>query len=260
MADKKEYAVFVKEALLEPKHYKKLSERNAIFLYLWFLQKVTHVDKKTGLGIVLGGKPFKSGDFGLVSSRVSSLMLQVLERGGYVQTTLTPYGKVVWVTKCVKYFGRNIEQFAGFSRQLGMDLEVEQNVPALSKRVTQNVQPLTQNVQPNKTIQLDNTVTTNTSLVEESRLVNLLHESAMRNYRFIKPMKPDKLTRDAEELERMHRIDGYSYQLIEAVITWSQQDNFWKQNVRSVKSLRKQFESLMVKAQTQMQRVVVIRP
>lgn len=273
MAEKKEYAVFVKEALLDPKHYRILQKRNSIFLYLWLLQKVTHVDKKTGLGIVLGGKPFKCKDFEMVSRLTCQRMFEVLEQHGYIKTTRTPYGHVVWVTKCVKYFGREISQFAGFSKQMPMDFDeskkIVMDVPKEHITMFPDGTSLDQNGTSNKTIQLDNTVTTK-SLVEDSktepkyddddmRLTDILLTEVRTNYPFIKPPSEAKLCKDHEEMNRLHRIDGYGYDVIEAVIFWSQQDNFWKQNIRSVGKLRKQFDTLLIKAKTHAQRGVIIR-
>jgi hypothetical protein len=50
-----------------------------------------------------------------------------------------------------------------------------------------------------------------------------------------------------KDMERLHRLDGYSYQQIEAVIRYAQADNFWRSNVLSPMKLRKQFGSLQLK-------------
>jgi hypothetical protein len=57
----------------------------------------------------------------------------------------------------------------------------------------------------------------------------------------------------APDIEKLHRIDGYDYKLIEAVLKWSQQDSFWKQNIRSGSTLRKQFEKLLIRIKTEQQ-------
>jgi hypothetical protein len=46
----------------------------------------------------------------------------------------------------------------------------------------------------------------------------------------------------------MRRLDERSPEQIRGIIEWSQKDEFWKQNIRSVSKLRKQFDNLLVKA------------
>lgn len=50
-----------------------------------------------------------------------------------------------------------------------------------------------------------------------------------------------------QEIERLNRLDGYSYEQIERTIRWVQQDNFWRSNVLSPAKLRKQFGALQLK-------------
>lgn len=51
-----------------------------------------------------------------------------------------------------------------------------------------------------------------------------------------------------QEMERLNRIDGYSYEQIERTIRWVQQDSFWRSNVLSPAKLRKQFGQLQLKS------------
>lgn len=53
----------------------------------------------------------------------------------------------------------------------------------------------------------------------------------------------------AQELDRMHRLDGRTWDQIEGSIRFALQDEFWCQNVHSPASLRKQFDKLAMKAQ-----------
>ncbi len=55
----------------------------------------------------------------------------------------------------------------------------------------------------------------------------------------------------ALEIERLHRIDGYEYKLIEGIMRWSQQDSFWADNILSAATLRKQFDKLYLKAKSE---------
>jgi hypothetical protein len=51
----------------------------------------------------------------------------------------------------------------------------------------------------------------------------------------------------AKDIEKINHIDGYSYFLIEEVIKWAQNDDFWKKNILSGAKLRKQFNTLTSK-------------
>jgi hypothetical protein len=44
-----------------------------------------------------------------------------------------------------------------------------------------------------------------------------------------------------DPIEKLNRIDGYDYKTIMLVMKWTQQDDFWKQNILSGQTLRKQF-------------------
>jgi len=50
------------------------------------------------------------------------------------------------------------------------------------------------------------------------------------------------------DMERINRIDGYSFEQIERTIRWVQQDSFWRSNVLSPAKLRKQFGALQLKS------------
>lgn len=78
-------------------------------------------------------------------------------------------------------------------------------------------------------------------------LCQLLFELMSKNYPNIKEKPLRNL--DYETINKLNRIDGHEYQTIEFIIRWSQQDEFWRRNIRSAIKLRKQFNNLMVQAQ-----------
>ena len=51
-------------------------------------------------------------------------------------------------------------------------------------------------------------------------------------------------------MDKINRIDGFDYATIEYIIRWCQQDDFWKQNIRSGNTLRRQFVALMIRAKS----------
>lgn len=77
-------------------------------------------------------------------------------------------------------------------------------------------------------------------------LTELLYSLVKENYPFLK--EKNNVEKDYAEMNRLSRIDGFNYKQIEFIIKWATHDDFWKQNIRSVLKLRKQFESLLIKA------------
>lgn len=56
--------------------------------------------------------------------------------------------------------------------------------------------------------------------------------------------KIDCIDRWAKDIEKMHRIDGRSWQNIEKAIDWAMNDSFWQQNIWSGANLRKHYDKL----------------
>lgn len=82
----------------------------------------------------------------------------------------------------------------------------------------------------------------------QSRVLSeLLAELVKNNYSFVNTT-PDKWVSD---IDKINRIDGYNFETIEYIIRWSQQDDFWKQNIRSGNTLRRQFVTLMIRAKSE---------
>lgn len=85
---------------------------------------------------------------------------------------------------------------------------------------------------------------------EALELSRLLQTRIIENFDFVKPKDKD-IENWAGSIEKIHRIDGYDWELIRAVIEWSQKDNFWKKNIRSGHKLRQQFTTLLVNVKTE---------
>lgn len=79
------------------------------------------------------------------------------------------------------------------------------------------------------------------------RLSSALQVSVQENYPFVK-LKQQDYGKWTADIEKIHRLDGYDWNVIEMVLKWSQQDDFWKQNIRSGAKFRKQFERLLIAA------------
>ena len=99
--------------------------------------------------------------------------------------------------------------------------------------------------QTNNHIELrTNELTTRTYGDEVTQLSNLLADLIEANG-IKRPAVTDKWH---QEIERLNRLDGYSYEQIERTIRWVQQDSFWRSNVLSPAKLRKQFGALQLKS------------
>lgn len=80
---------------------------------------------------------------------------------------------------------------------------------------------------------------------EDIRLANLLADLIIANGSK-KPTVTDKWYSD---IEKLHRIDGRTYEQIEAAIRWCQNDSFWVGNIQSPKKLRAQYDQMRLQAQ-----------
>lgn len=100
--------------------------------------------------------------------------------------------------------------------------------------------------QTNNHIELrTNELITPTFNSEIVRLANLLAELIVANGSK-RPVTNEKWYSD---IEKLHRIDGRSYEQIEAAIRWCQDDSFWKGNILSPGKLRKQYDTMRLQAQ-----------
>jgi len=99
---------------------------------------------------------------------------------------------------------------------------------------------------------------TNSFGIKDKELTELLYLKVKENYSFIKDKTEKQKIKDYEEMNRLHRIDERTYEQIEFIINFSQDDSFWKQNIRSVSKLRKQFDNLAVKAKSKYQANIVV--
>jgi len=98
---------------------------------------------------------------------------------------------------------------------------------------------------------------------DDERLTTLLYSLVKENYPFLfekdeKSLKK-KFEKDCVEMNKLNRLDGRDYKKIEFIILWSQKDEFWKKNIRSVQKLRKQFDTLMVHAQSEYEKNQVVK-
>jgi len=100
----KGFGIYVKNDLLEPKHVKNMG--NAIWLYLWLLDKMTSINEN-GIGKVLGGKPITYEEVNKdvpLPIRNYRRYIGKLRDGGYINTIRTPAGLSISLNKAFKPF------------------------------------------------------------------------------------------------------------------------------------------------------------
>lgn len=100
------YFIYVSNGILDKEHQKKIG--NALWQYLWCLDKVTKIDKD-GYGLVWGGKPIKLEDIGGIHTVNVSKNLAKLKKAGYLDLKRTPYGLIVRVVKVKKFYGKDVK-------------------------------------------------------------------------------------------------------------------------------------------------------
>lgn len=101
----KGFGIYVKNDLLEPKHFKAIGQ--ALWLYLWLLDKMTSISED-GIGKVLHGVPVKFSKINQdlpMSPSSYTRYIEALEQAGYITALRTPYGHVFAITKAKKIFG-----------------------------------------------------------------------------------------------------------------------------------------------------------
>ena len=152
----KGFFIEVSNDLLDPKHCQQMGD--AVWLFMWLLDKMTVIDHDLGEGKVLGGKPIKyedvKDDLG-ISRSTYIRWLEILRKEPYIATLRTPYGQVITVLKAKKRFGRSVIN------------DTSEKKARSSKTGTSDTPKVThlshENGTSNKTVSVDTTVDTNTT-------------------------------------------------------------------------------------------------
>ncbi|MFA6997228.1 MAG: hypothetical protein WC181_08260 [Defluviitoga sp.] len=90
--------------------------------------------------------------------------------------------------------------------------------------------------------------------LKDKELADYIFTETKKRYPFTKDKTEKQMEKEYEEMNRLHRLDGFEYDVIKAVAVFSQEDNFWQQNIRSVSKFRIKFEELLIKAQAEIKR------
>ena len=96
------YPIKIWSGILDPKHTAKI--KRAIWVFLWFINRITL--EKDNIGYVLGKRPVKlrelAEELDMHINTVSD-HIDILRKGGYIETTRTPYGLSVRVLNSKKF-------------------------------------------------------------------------------------------------------------------------------------------------------------
>jgi hypothetical protein len=78
-------------------------------------------------------------------------------------------------------------------------------------------------------------------------LADLILQNNPRNTSVNNGKRAASIQRWASDIDKLIRIDGQPPSIVERVIQWSQTDEFWRSNVLSGSTLRKQWDKLTAK-------------
>ncbi|KKB73276.1 MULTISPECIES: phage portal protein [Bacillus] len=135
------YPFSIYSGLLTPGHFEKIG--HAVWLFLWCISSTTREVERDGVtwGIVLGHKPLKAAELGLVfgvNERTVRRWLSLLEKNGYISVRRAPYGFILSVKHSKKFLH---QRRAGHVRS---EAEERTNEPASSDRPVRLNKDMTQ--------------------------------------------------------------------------------------------------------------------
>lgn len=145
----------------------------------------------------------------------------------------------------------NCLEFTGFSRH--QSITENKKTESKFKGVTQNIPEFPKITQSN--LIKDRLIKDNKSKVLNPKnvLPEKTKELAHLLFDLIKKQNPDWYVKPnwdvwASDIEKLNRIDNRSYESIEKMIRWVQNDDFWKTNIQSPYKLREKYNTLILKA------------
>jgi hypothetical protein len=87
---------------------------------------------------------------------------------------------------------------------------------------------------------------------EAIELAQLLSDKIFENFPNRTAPTEATLTAWAHDAERIHSLDGHSWQDIRSLLEWSQCDDFWKQNILSMRKFREKWNQLIARRDSQL--------
>jgi len=127
-------------------------------------------------------------------------------------------------------FNKNYDQWKPLSKKITSKSVIKKDKRSLSKMIHTKENYTKENYSPNS---------------NEVRMAELLFSYIVK--RHPNHRKPD-MQKWALHIDRMIRLDNRRVEDIEKIIKWCQVEEFWRKNILSTERLRKQFDTLWIKA------------
>lgn len=201
-----------------------------LWVYLLMHAAYTEVDVMVGNqmihlkpGQLVTGRKKISRDLGLDESKIRRL-INKLELAGNV--TITPTNKFTLVTI------ENWDFFQGGEQKAAN--KTADNRPTDDQQMTTNKK----DKKDKKSFSPDG---------EAYRHAVFLANEIHRRLPKSKPQTEATLQKWADQMDKLHRLDGYSWETIAEVLDFSQRDEFWGTVILSAGKFRKQFTQLMAR-------------
>lgn len=133
--------------------------------------------------------------------------------------------------------------------------------PSRQNAVTAKKQTINKNSNKEKLLikKKDNIMSAPAEPAPTRQLPKEAYQLAERLHKWILKNKADRKIQDgwrerwADEIDKMHRIDGREWRRIAGAIDWSQRDEFWHQNILSGANLRKHYDRIEERAILEME-------
>ena len=209
----KGFYIEVSNDLLDPKHCHTMGD--AVWLFMWFLDKMTIIDSDLGEGKVLGGKPIVYTDLEIdlgISRSTFFRWSEILKQGGYIRTLRTPRGQVITVLKAKKRFGRSVKSDTSLNKK-----RCSKNDTSVTINDTSMLDYDTSNIDSTIDKSVDKNIITSQSEVNVKEIIDLF-KLVNPNYQTLFPRKTE---RDAvermlkrfgrEKLEKAIKVMAESY-------------------------------------------------
>lgn len=178
--------------------------------------------------------------FGLSKDRISK-MITALKRKGYITVSLTYKAGTRQIDKRIIRVVRIDENAC---TAIG-----DTDTPARTKHRDalgeNDAQRVGENAKENNT-DISNTLNNTKNKSRAAQLATYLYTLIRQNNPYARQPNIDAW---ANDIRRLHEIDGVAYEVIERCIHWCQHDAFWHQHIITARKLREKFPTLYLHAQ-----------
>ncbi len=222
------------------KLYRKICENiiwqneKALKIWIWCLLKANHKGKE----VLIGRQKvkIKPGQFIFGSNKATQELniskstihywISFLISERYIERKIFPKYSIITIL--------NWNEYQGVERKTDAGLNADETQSSPIKETNKNVKNVKNIVKYNP---------------QSLKLAKLLYELIKKENPawYLKP-NWDKW---AEDIEKIVRIDGRTYEQVEWMVRWTQADSFWRQNILSPAKLRAKFNDLIIRAKNQ---------